>query len=164
MACRGVHFALSDQQYEKLCQLESDEDVIDFIQEDIEEQWDKEWLRETDKAWDAMHRCLTDGKLAFANGKPPLNRVILGGRQLHRGDDYIVSLVTPAQVQEIAAAIGDVDRDFMRARYFQIDPNDYDVDLDDEDFEYTWHWFERLSPLYAKAAAAGRAVVFTVDQ
>ena len=57
MACRGVHFALTVEEREQLLALvETQGDVIGFIQEDIEEQWDTEWLCETDKAWDAIHR------------------------------------------------------------------------------------------------------------
>ena len=31
--------------------------------EEIEDRWDRDWLVETDKAWDAIHRCLTGGTL-----------------------------------------------------------------------------------------------------
>ncbi|WP_339613695.1 DUF1877 family protein [uncultured Rubinisphaera sp.] len=56
MACRGVHFALTEEQRSQLLAIvESQGDVIGFIQEDIEELWDTEWLCETDKAWDAIH-------------------------------------------------------------------------------------------------------------
>ena len=37
--------------------------MLDIVQEEIEEPWDEEWLLEMDKAWDAIHRCLTDGRL-----------------------------------------------------------------------------------------------------
>jgi hypothetical protein len=30
--------------------------------------------------------------------------------------------------------------------------------------DYTWHWFEQVRDFYRKAAAANRAVIFTVDQ
>ena len=51
MACRGVHFALTnDQRAQLLSIVESQGDVIGYIQEDVEEQWDTDWLCETDKA------------------------------------------------------------------------------------------------------------------
>ena len=31
-------------------------------------------------------------------------------------------------------------------------------------FDYTWHWFTKVRDFYGKAAAADRAVIFTVDQ
>lgn len=164
MACRGVHFALTEKQYKKIQKCDSDDDLIEFIQEDIEEDWDEGWLIETDKAWDAIHRCLTDGKLDWNNGSFPLNAVILGGKQLHKGDDYIVSLVTPNQVSEIAKALKSIDKGTLKLGYKQIDPDDYDADIGEEDFQYTWSWFKGLIPLYEKAGSDGRAVIFTVDQ
>lgn len=164
MACRGVHFALTEKQYEQIQKCNSDDELIELIQEDIEEDWDDDWLRETDKAWDAIHRCLTDGRLDWNNGTFPLNAVILGGKQLHGGDDYIVSLVTPNQVAEIAQALKSIDKSTLKLGYEKIDQNDYDADVGEEDFEYTWSWFKDLIPFYEKAANDGRAILFSVDQ
>lgn len=113
MACLGVHFAVNNEQYQKLLSIKSDAELIALIQEEIEAKWDKEWLHETDKSWDAIHRCLTDGKLEWQNGTFPLNAVILGGMQLHRGDNYIVTLLTPEQVTEAAKSLGKVDLPFL---------------------------------------------------
>ena len=164
MACRGVHFALTDRQYEDILRCESDDELIEFIQEHIEEEWDREWLRETDKAWDAIHRCLTDGRLEWDNGSFPLNAVIAGGKQMHKGDEYIISLVTPEQVPAIAKALENFDRSALKSGYAQIAQDDYDGEIGDEDFEYTWDWFKDLHSLYDRAAQSGRAVLFTVDQ
>lgn len=59
MACRGVYFALSDDDARRLKDIDGDASVLKFIQEELESRWDEEWLQETDKAWDAIHRCLT---------------------------------------------------------------------------------------------------------
>ncbi|HMA36618.1 MAG TPA: DUF1877 family protein, partial [Chloroflexia bacterium] len=107
---------------------------------------------------------LTDGQLAMDNGSYPLKLCILGGRQLYIGEDYIVSLITPDQVRDVAQALTKIDRAMLRTHYFQIDPHDYGADLDEADFAYTWDWFEGLPAFYARAAAAQRAVIFTVDQ
>lgn len=164
MACRGVHFALTEEEYTKVCACKSDADLIELIQEEIEEKWDEEWLRETDKAWDAIHRCLTDGKLEWDNGSFPLSAVIIGGKQLHKGDDYIVSIVTPEQVRSIAEVLRGIDKATLRKGYEQIKQEDYDGDIGEEDFEYTWEWFKELPSLYEKAAQNGRGVLFSVDQ
>ena len=71
---------------------------------------------------------------------------------------------TPEQVKQVAAAIADIDEAWMRERYFAIPSSDYGQPLSDEDCEYTWSWFQELQALFLKAAAAGRAVTFTVDQ
>ena len=164
MACRGVHFALTDEDAKRvLAAAGDDEALIGIIQEDIESRWDTDWLAETDKAWDAIHRCLTDGRLAF-DSSTPQHMCILGGRQLYEGDDYIVSFLTPEQVKQVATAIGNIDEAWMRDRYIAIPASDYGSALSEDDCGYTWSWFEGVQALYKKAAASGRAMMFTVDQ
>ena len=54
--------------------------------------------------------------------------------------------------------------DWLRQRYFSLlNPDDYEFDIDEEDFLYTWSNFEHVRSLFQKAAPADRAVVFTVD-
>ena len=57
MACRGVHFALTSQEDQRLLAATNDAAVVEILQEEVEERWNEEWLYETDKAWDAIHRC-----------------------------------------------------------------------------------------------------------
>jgi hypothetical protein len=38
------------------------------VVEEIEEAWESPF--ETDKAWDALHRCLSDGTLDVTSGEP----------------------------------------------------------------------------------------------
>jgi uncharacterized protein DUF1877 len=164
MAARGVHFAITSDQLGSVLAASSDQDLMGVI-ERIEEAWDKEYLAESDKAWEAIHRCLTDGSLLYESGEYPLNHVICGGRQLHRGDDYTVSLVAPEQVKDVSAAIDPLTEQWMRERYFSmLKPDSYGGEIGEEDFGYTWTWFENVRDLYRKAAAGGRAVIFTVDQ
>jgi len=59
VACRGVHFAITESDAARLLGAPDDTRVLEIIQDEIEEQWDEEWLYQTDKAWDAIHRCLT---------------------------------------------------------------------------------------------------------
>ena len=163
MAARGVHFGLTADQAADLLAATDDEALMEVIEE-IESAWDKDWLAESDKAWDAIHRCLTDGSLAGGAGQPPLNLVIRGGRQLHEDEDYTVAYVTPEQVRDVAAALEPVDEAWLNARYFSLlKPDTYDGDIGEEDFGYTWSWFQGVAALFRKAAADGRAVIFTVD-
>jgi len=164
MACRGVHFALTEeQQVQLLAIVETEGDVIGFIQEDIEEQWDREWLCETDKAWDAIHRCLTDGTLS-EDDSTPLHWCVLNGSQLYLGGDYIVSYVDASNVKRVAEAIEPLGESEFRTRYNAIDEQDYGVPLSDEDFGYTWAYFTALRDFFKRAANANRSVVFSVDQ
>ena len=105
MACRGVHFALTAEEEARLVDEFHTADELRDILAEIEEHWDSEWLQETDKAWDAMHRCLTDGSLLYVSGEYPLNHCICGGRQLFRGRNYTVSYVSAPQVKDVASAL-----------------------------------------------------------
>lgn len=166
MGCLGLHFSLDDDQVAALKELPGDERV-DYVQEEFEERlWSRHKSRaqETDKAWDAIHRALTDGDLAWENGEYPLNRVILGGELLSEEDDYILSLKTPKEVRDVAAAISEVTKARLRKGYDAIDAGEVDFAPSDEDFEYTWTWFESLAAFYRRAAKAGRWVLFTADQ
>ena len=167
MACLGVHFALTLEQSSRLMDTPGmdDDGLLAFVLE-IEEGpngkgWDAEWVQETDKSWDAIHRCLTDGKLEW--GRTPFHYCILGSDNLHEGDDYIMNFLEQEEVKEVATAIKGIDRAELRRRYDDIDTETYG-ELSDSDFEYTWGWFSHLREFFQKAAAANRAMLFTVDQ
>ena len=163
MACRGVHFAITREQADRLVAAVGD-DAIMAIVEEIEEVWDADHLAESDKAWDAMHRCLTDGSLGAGHGPYPLSHCVLGPRQLHAGRHYIVSLVLPNEVRDVAEALQGITEAWFRERYATVLPKDYAPEYGSEDREYTWSNLESVRELFAKASATGRAVVFTVDQ
>jgi hypothetical protein len=163
MACRGVFFALTDEQAAAVLAAEDDDELMELIEE-IEEAWDSENLVECDKAWDAIHRTLTDGQLEWANGSYPLNHAVLGSRPLHEGDDYLVSYVSADQVREVSRALQAVTRDWFIQKYRDVVPKDYAPEYGEEDLQYTWDWFEGVREFYGKAADRGRAVIFTVDQ
>jgi hypothetical protein len=165
MACRGVHFAITDEDLNALRGAKSDEAIIDIIQEEIEERWEKGdgFVCETDKAWGAIHRCLTDGRLQYDNGTDPLRLCILGGEQLYSGDDYIISLVPHSNLRPLADALGKITPEFMGERYSAL-PSDYDSEKTQEDLQYIWDWFSDLPAFFDRAEKAGRHVIFTVDQ
>jgi hypothetical protein len=163
MAGRGVHFAVTAAQAESLLATKSDRKLMAIVAQ-IEEAWEKPFAVETDKAWDAIHRCLTDGSLLYVSGEYPLNHCICGGQQLFRGNGDTVSFVSAEQVKDVAAALAKVTKAWMRSRYSRIDPQEYDeVEMGEEDFDYTWENFLDVRRFYKKAAKAGRAVIFTVD-
>ncbi len=162
MTTRGVHFAITTAQAERLLAARDEETVVEIVEEEIEEEWEAAY--ETDKAWDALHRCLSNGTLDPAAGEPPLNRVFFGGRMLTEGDDYVVVLATPAEVQTLAAALANVTEAWLRARYFDVPFPDYPDPKSEEDWAYTYSHFQGLPAFYARAAREGRHVIFTVDQ
>jgi hypothetical protein len=167
MAARGVHFALADVEIERLRSFPDDADRLNYLVEELETIYfeeREEYLAESDKAWDAMHRALADGELTWDGGEYPLNHVVLAGELLYSGSDYIMSLKTPIQVRDIAVALSRITEQDFRQRYFAIDPESYGCPIDDDDFSYTWEWFNNVRRLYLKAATYNRHVLFTADQ
>ncbi|HEU4408919.1 MAG TPA: YfbM family protein [Polyangiaceae bacterium] len=164
MASRGVHFALSAEQAAPLlaAAAEGDDDAVMAAVEAIEEAWQEPFVAESDKAWEAIHRCLTGGTLLYEGGEYPLDHVICGGEQLLSGEaDDTASFVTAEQVRDVASALAPLTKAWLRERYDRLDPDEYEGS--DEDFEYTWENFEAVRALFRRAAEAGRAVLFTVD-
>ncbi len=162
MPCRGVHFALTATESTALLAASSDAAVLGVVHQEIEEVWDEERLCETDKAWDAIHRCLAGGPLE--DDGSILSKCILGGRQLHAGDGSIVSYLSASEVARLAPALEVIDEPALRQRYDQIGQHGYEGPIGDEDFEYTWDHFDALREFFRDAAAKGRPTVLTVDQ
>jgi hypothetical protein len=165
MSNRGVHFALSSEQETRLLAAVGDDERVEEVMDAIEEEWAADHVVESDKAWDGMHRCFCDGKLLYEGGTYPLNHLVCGGRQLLQDDDAhgTVAYVTAAQVADVAREAALVSRDDLLARYKKIKQRGYEFRLGDEDFDYIWENFLDVRRFFASAAAAERAVVFSVD-
>lgn len=170
MACRGVFFALSKEDESKLLTAAGSDTIVEIITEEIEGRWDEAWLQEMDKSWDAIHRCLGDGTLR--NAQPAVTaKAVIGGRQLSSRSDWIISYLTAEEAKQVANALLPIDQPEFRRRYFALkkkfwwfDRTEYEGEIGEEDFECSWAYFEDMRKFFTKASAAGRAVVFTVDQ
>ena len=97
--------------------------------------------------------------LRGVGGSPPVVP-----RQLHEGNSYMVSLVSPEEAKAVAEALRPITAEWFHERYVTVVPKDYAPEYGSEDLEYTWSWFQGVRELYEKAAERGRAVLFTVDQ
>jgi len=159
MANLGVFFAIEEDEVLRL-KSASDDDELKEIIEEIETEWDEEWIYETDKAWYAMHHALS---VSLDAGDKALDAAVLGGMDLNETDDYYVILKTPAQCAAIAQALSPIGEAEFRAGFNKIDSSDYSFPLTDMDFDYTWGWFEGLADYYKKVALAGRSVIFTLS-
>ena len=135
----GLHFALLDDDLERLLSIDDEDELVDFIVEDLEERYltDDRWSYQSDKAWDAIHRCLGDGTLLYETGPHPLTYAVLGGRSLDAGEDYTACLVEAPNVRETSRALARVTREWLRRRYDTLGDSDYGQPLSDEDFDYT---------------------------
>jgi hypothetical protein len=165
MSCLGVLFSLDKNVVDHLKSFSDDEERLDYLQGDIEEVYFEEhpeWVCELDKAWDAIHRTLTDGNLEWKNGEYPLNHFILGGEILYSQDDYIMTLKSPQQVNDICNALASITVGLFKEKYSQIRKEVYETS--DEDLEYSWEWFDQSRDFWKRAAADRRYVLFTADQ
>jgi hypothetical protein len=170
MGCLGRHLAITPAQFEELLRLAEadteDGDIWEAIQV-IEEDLPARYYQDSDKAWDSIHRALSldntpDGILAYEAGEFPLDSVVLTEEQLGQGEDYIMSYQEPDHVALLASALAEVDVLWLRKRFFQLDPAHTQYPIDEGEFDYLWGWFQYLPPFYARAAAEGRVVLFTV--
>ena len=167
MSCLGVLFSLDKATVDKLKAFSTDEDRLDYLQMEIEEEFFEKYperVCELDKAWDAIHRTVTDGKLEWNNGDYPLNHFILGGEILYSQEDYIMTLKTPEQVRDIFMNFDSITKDAFRSNYFKIDKNLYGFDTTEDDFDYTWTWFSQSRDFWKLASQEQRYVLFTADQ
>ncbi len=167
MSCLGVLFALTADEVSKLKSFTNDQDRLNYLQEEIEPAYfsdHRDLMAETDKAWDAIHRALSDGDLSYTTGPEPLRLAVIGGEGLYFKDDYIMSLKTPEQVRALAPELEKITEEELKRRYDGIEPAKYGFPKSEEDRHYTWDWFQGVTTLYKNAAAHGRYVLFTVDQ
>src|SRR5689334_8503258 len=109
MPALGVYFALDEAQLQQLLG-RADQDELRSIVDELEDGWDDQWTQEADEAWDAMDRVLS-------KAGPPLSLAVAGGEDLSGDPDFVASLVRPAKVKELAAALEPLDEAWFRARY-----------------------------------------------
>jgi hypothetical protein len=157
-----MHFAIGDDVVARLLGAEDDAAVIAIVEE-IEEDSEADFAFGTDRAWDALHRCLTDGTLDAGAGSFPLSHVVLGGAQLCEDSDYLVALVRADQVSTVADALTPIDQAWLRRRYDALAFPGYERGRGEEDFAHTWGNVEGIAAFFQAAAQDGRAVIFSVE-
>jgi hypothetical protein len=89
------------------------------------------------------------------------------GRPLTSGEDWIVALWEPAEVRAAMAVLEGATEASMRRAYDAWDAEEtkeYPAYGDEEDFQYVWDYFQDTRELGARAAGAGQAILFVVDQ
>lgn len=155
----GRHFALDAAQVRKLRAAESVQQVVDELEESSQQ-----WTYDTDKAWDAIHRCLGDGSSLIPIRRVPIVlKAVLGGEDLSDDEGNYSYLVAARLTSKVAAALAPITRAWLRTRHRQLANTDYDGADDDDDFEYVWRNFVGLRRFFVRAAKAKRAVLFNVS-
>lgn len=165
MGGRGVHFAVNAQDEQRLLAAGrgGDHAAVSKIVVELEDAWAQPHLLETDNAWDAIHRCLTDGTLDPDGGSYPLSHAVLGGEQLGDGEDGWVCYVSAEQVDEVAEALSGVTEEWLGERYARLSDTDYDGPDDEDDLAYVQENLTELRAFYELATKEARAVIFTVE-
>lgn len=181
MACIGVHIALKDEHLENLLKCKSDDERIEYLINDVKEAWDDDFFFESDKAWDAIHRCLSDfppdtpefypqegvtraHALPEDHGAYPLKVCVLGGKKLMDDEsNYFMRLIAPEQVVDAARALEKIDEEWLTEKYWTHCRGAW-PEYGEEDLEYTWCYFEDMRRYFHKMAGNGRPVLFTASQ
>ena len=169
MSCLGILFAVPGEIVEHIRSLPMAQRP-EYISSELEELYFEDYPERTaelDKAWDAIHRALTDGTLSFDCAGWPLGGVILGGEVLYYDgeeyDDYIITAKPPLEVSRIAQELEKLTKAKFKRGYDQIDST-YPEPLSKEDMEYSWEYLEDAVPFFRHAASQGLWVLFTADQ
>lgn len=118
-----------------------------------------------DKAWEPIHRCLTDDRsngLDFQAGDFPLRFCVLGGAPLLYEHRYrTASLTLPDEVHAVSSALRSIDRIILHDKFFLLP--EYFHEINEEVFEWVWANFELLPPFFASAAKEQLAVICTIS-
>ncbi len=160
----GYHVALGREHAKQLFSLKDDDALRNFVQglKDSKEMRTSGRLVDTKTHWAALHCCLTDGELDPAGGEFPLNHVILGGKALHKGDDYTAIVVRPDMTPFIAEALGDIKQIDFRAKFDTL-RKDVPEATRNKEYVEVWRTLQELRVLFEDAAANREAVLFTAE-
>jgi len=171
MACRGWYTGLLPDEADALLAASDVQDRVELLNSFYLAADQDGRIQTVDKSWDAMHRILSGGWLDFEHGDEVLKACVIGGRQLSERNTWIMSYVWPNLVKRVSDAITDLSRDWFRSQYFALYTNPpglfvfrYEVDLDEQDFEYTWEYFTMARDFCGRMAERGLASVFAADQ
>lgn len=145
--------------------MKDDENLRKFLKELVSSAEMKKSGRVFDSGdlWDPLHRCLTEGELDPTAGEFPLNHAVLGGKQLHQGNDYVAALVRPDMANFVAEALADVKEEDMRKSFFGLKPESYKQPINEKAFIALWLALQDLRVFYDAAAENLEAVVFTAQ-
>jgi len=160
----GYHVALGREHAKQLFTLKDDDSLRKFVEglKNSKEIRSSGRLVDVQTHWAAIHCCLTEGELDPAGGEFPWNHVILGGKALHRGNDYLAVVVRPDMTKFIAEALGDLKQADFRAK-FDAYRKDAPESARNKEFVEVWRTLQELRVLFEDAATNMEAVLFTAE-
>ena len=163
MAGRGVLFALDRDDEAELLSRRDAKARVSWAANVVEERWDRAWLHEMDETWFPVHYCLHGAHGFPLAGAPPEAKAIFGGYPLGISSLYSIDYKTAALVRLIAQALDKMLDEAIKARAGLIERGEFEGAKGAPMQATIVHAIGGLKSFYASAAAAGRAVIFTVD-
>lgn len=159
----GYHFALSRENAKRIFAAKGGEEIGALIAEfhGSKEMKANSQILPLKRTWDAIHRCLTEGELDPAGGDFPMNHVILGGKVIHNGDDYIAVVIRPDMLTFITEALHDLKEPEFRAKFFALGAKGYDQPLTDKEYALVWNALQEINGFFAYCEEERVAVLFT---
>ena len=159
----GFHMALGREHAKTLFGIKDDAALLKFLDElKVRADMKKSGrVLATGRLWDPLHRCLTEGELDPAGGDFPLNHAVLGGKSLYKGADYVAVLVRPDMVRFVSDALGELDEEWLRQKFFALPAAACNVAQDEKHFMELWLMLGNLQIFFEAAADNLEAVVFT---
>jgi hypothetical protein len=159
---RGFHIALAREHAKTLFAIRDDASIRKFLDE-LKTRPDMKKsgrLLDIGTLWDPIHRCLTEGELDPVAGDFPLNTAVLGGKQLLQGKEYTAVLIRPDVTRFIADALGELEEDDLRKKFFALKGGSYQEPIDEKHFMEMWLRLQDLKVFFEAAAENMEAVVF----
>jgi len=123
-----------------------------------------------DKAWDAITRCLGNGRIEEEGNSDDVRMVY--------GDDILdlpwpyrsFGALLPERVKSLSARAAEITEERIRERYAALkrtflwfDVSDYEGGHSSEDLEYTLEHFRTLADFYAEAAGASQCIAVVIS-
>lgn len=162
MPSEGRHVILKETERDRLLAASGDGAVLKIL-DDLSGLTDASRSSDCGRYWDAIHRTLSNGTLYYDEGEYPLNRVVLGGRQLLKKGEGAAALLDPVEVKDAAAALTALTEEAFHERYDRIDPDDYEGEFGDDDRRHAWGMLKDIRRLFSRAAAEEAALVFIAE-
>lgn len=164
MLGRGYYLALAREHAKRLFGIKEDAPLAAFMEELKTAPEMKKSGRALDigKAWDPLHRIMTDGELDPGGGDFPGNQVVLGGKQLHHAEDFSAILIRPDIVAFVSEALNELKQAEVREKFENL-PATYTQPRGDKEFIELWLAITLMRPFFDAAAENLEAVVFTVQ-
>lgn len=162
----GYHIALSRDNAKRVFAAADDASLKTLLEEfkNSKDMRKNGQMVECKHTWDAIHRCLTEGELDPQGGEMPLNHVVLGGKQLQKGDDYWAVLVRPDVTLFVAEALHELKEPDFRQKFFALAGTSYDQPINEKEYALAWHHVQELRLFYEYCAEERFAVVFTANR